>query len=151
MKKVSILLLEHANLAGMDNARRGFSVTNAFLEEQGKAPLFDIELVGLSQTVKLNGGQYTVQADRTLKEVPHSDIIVIPPLEKEALPDAVAMNAGFRSWIVSQYQEGAQVVSLCLGAFLLGSTGLLQGRKCVTHWRAAKEFRRFFPDVLNRL
>ena len=34
-----------------------------------------------------------------------------------------------------------------MGAFLLASTGLLKGRKCATHWMAANEFRKMFPDV----
>jgi transcriptional regulator GlxA family with amidase domain len=36
---------------------------------------------------------------------------------------------------------------LCIGAFLLASTGLLKGRKCATHWMAANAFRKMFPDV----
>jgi transcriptional regulator GlxA family with amidase domain len=39
------------------------------------------------------------------------------------------------------------VASLCLGAFLLASTGLLNGKKCATHWVAANEFRKMFPEV----
>ncbi|WP_369679189.1 GlxA family transcriptional regulator [Siphonobacter sp. BAB-5385] len=39
------------------------------------------------------------------------------------------------------------MASLCMGAFILASTGLLRGRKCATHWMAANDFRRMFPDV----
>ena len=43
---------------------------------------------------------------------------------------------------------GAEVASLCTGAFLLATTGLLKGRKiCSTHWMAADAFRQAFPDV----
>jgi transcriptional regulator GlxA family with amidase domain len=48
---------------------------------------------------------------------------------------------------VQQHKTGAEVVSLCIGAFLLASTGLLNGKKCSTHWRSANEFRAMFPDV----
>ncbi len=34
-----------------------------------------------------------------------------------------------------------------MGAFLLASTGLVTGKKCATHWLAANEFRKMFPDV----
>ncbi|HTF19431.1 MAG TPA: helix-turn-helix domain-containing protein, partial [Chryseolinea sp.] len=37
--------------------------------------------------------------------------------------------------------------SLCLGAFLLASTGLLSGKRCATHWMAESAFRKMFPDV----
>jgi transcriptional regulator GlxA family with amidase domain len=45
------------------------------------------------------------------------------------------------------YNGGAEVASLCVGSFLLAKTGLLTGRKCATHWIAADEFRRMFPDI----
>lgn len=39
------------------------------------------------------------------------------------------------------------MASLCIGAFLLAGTGLLNGRTCATHWLAATEFREMFPEV----
>ena len=39
------------------------------------------------------------------------------------------------------------MASLCLGAFILASTGLVNGKKCATHWAAANEFKRMFPEV----
>src|SRR4029453_17634395 len=46
------------------------------------------------------------------------------------------------------HRNGAEVASLCVGAFLLASTGLMKGRQCATHWMAANDFRKMFPDVL---
>ncbi len=46
-----------------------------------------------------------------------------------------------------QYKGGAEVASLCLGAFLLAATGLVNGRKCATHWLAENSFRQLFPEV----
>ena len=44
-------------------------------------------------------------------------------------------------------EGGAEVASLCVGAFLLASTGLLNGRKCSTHWAYYQEFRDTYPEV----
>jgi transcriptional regulator GlxA family with amidase domain len=63
------------------------------------------------------------------------------------LGKALQQNQSFVPWIVEQYRAGAEVASLCVGAFLLASTGLLSGRKCATHWMAANSFRQLFPDV----
>ncbi|MHA6764319.1 helix-turn-helix domain-containing protein [Streptacidiphilus sp. PAMC 29251] len=41
--------------------------------------------------------------------------------------------------------RGATILSVCSGAFLLGAAGLLDGRRCTTHWRHAEEFARRFP------
>ncbi len=46
-----------------------------------------------------------------------------------------------------QYKKGAEVASLCLGAFLLASTGLLNGKECSTHWLMSNVFRDMFPEV----
>jgi transcriptional regulator GlxA family with amidase domain len=50
-------------------------------------------------------------------------------------------------WIEQQYKGGAEVASICTGAFLLASSGLLDGRTCSTHWAAAENFRTMFPKV----
>ena len=42
---------------------------------------------------------------------------------------------------------GAEIASICTGAFLLAATGLLDGKTCSTHWSAATDFRRMFPEV----
>ena len=147
MIHVSILLLHHANLAGMENARQGFLEANSYFEDQGKHALFAVDLVGQDRKVKLNKGLYTVEADRLASEIPETDIIIIPPVQKDLTAEALELNREFIPWIAEQYKKGAQVASLCLGAFILGSTGLLDKKNCVTHWRAAQDFSRLFPDI----
>jgi transcriptional regulator GlxA family with amidase domain len=45
------------------------------------------------------------------------------------------------------YQRGAQVVGLCLGAYILAYAGLLDGRKATTHWAYAQDFAARFPTI----
>jgi transcriptional regulator GlxA family with amidase domain len=59
----------------------------------------------------------------------------------------LAGNQLFIQWIGGQYRNGAEVASMCTGAFMLASAGLLAGRNCATHWSAADMFRSKFPDV----
>jgi transcriptional regulator GlxA family with amidase domain len=61
--------------------------------------------------------------------------------------DAIEINKGFVPFITEQYKNGAEAASMCIGAFLLASTGLLKGKQCSTHWLYAAEFRSMFPDV----
>ena len=63
------------------------------------------------------------------------------------IQSALETNRDFIPWILKKYKNGAEVASLCIGAFILASTGLLNGRKCATHWMAANQFRKMFPDV----
>ena len=41
--------------------------------------------------------------------------------------------------------RGARVLSVCSGAFILGDAGLLDDRRCTTHWRNAAELARRYP------
>jgi transcriptional regulator GlxA family with amidase domain len=43
--------------------------------------------------------------------------------------------------------RGARVLSVCSGAFILGEAGLLDGRRCTTHWRYAAELARRYPNA----
>ncbi|MEQ8594113.1 MAG: GlxA family transcriptional regulator [Parvibaculum sp.] len=50
-------------------------------------------------------------------------------------------------WITSRAAVARRTASVCSGAFLLASTGLLDGRRAVTHWWRCKEFAARFPRV----
>jgi transcriptional regulator GlxA family with amidase domain len=112
----------------------------------GKPPLFHIELVGLHRETPLVRGIYTIRTDRVISDVTKTDLIIIPAIDGD-LRKGLEENKDFIPWITNQYKAGAEVASLCVGAFLLASTGLVTNKKCATHWVAANEFRRMFPDV----
>jgi transcriptional regulator GlxA family with amidase domain len=63
------------------------------------------------------------------------------------MKEALKKNTAFLPWIIDQYNHGAEVASLCIGSFILASTGLLDGKECSSHWRQANEFREMFPNV----
>jgi transcriptional regulator GlxA family with amidase domain len=112
----------------------------------GKQPLFDVELVGVKKEMKLNNGMYGVNTDRQLKEISKTDLVIIPALFGD-MATAIKKNEALLPWIEEQYDSGAEVASLCVGAFLLAATGLLKGKKCSTHWGFINEFREMYPDV----
>lgn len=146
MKHVSILLLEQVNLAGLDNARQGLLEANQFLILQGKEPMFDVQVVGVQKNVMINKGLFAINAHKQITEVSKTDLIIIPPVQSP-LEDAVMKNSDFIPWICSQRKKGAEIVSLCMGAFILARTGLLDDRDCVTHWKAGDAFKSLFPKV----
>jgi transcriptional regulator GlxA family with amidase domain len=147
MKHISILIPQGAILGSIEGPRQVLTEVNKALQNMGKSALFDVQLVGLTPEVKVAGGKYTVYADTLIQNLPKTDLIIIPAMDGD-LANALHHNRDFVPWIIRQYQGGAEVASLCVGAFLLASTGLLSGRKCATHWMAAAAFRQLFPDVL---
>lgn len=69
MNKVSILLLEQVNLAGMESARQSFLEMNNYFDQLGQSAQFEVKLVGAKSSFRLNGGLYMIQADQLLKDV----------------------------------------------------------------------------------
>lgn len=112
----------------------------------GKDPLFNIQLIGLSNGISQRNGLYTVNPDRLIGDITRTDLIIIPAMHGD-LKKAMDLNAAFIPWIIQQYKAGAELASFCIGSFFLAATGLLKGKQCSTHWIAANEFRSMFPDV----
>ena len=146
MKHISILVPEGAILGSLEGSRQLLTQVNEFLKAKGAQPVFDVHLVGLTRETRLCGGFFTANPDLLIDQVPKTDLIIIPALDGDIVK-AIEKNKAFIPWIVKQYNSGAEVASLCLGAFLLASTGLLNGRKCATHWMAENNFKRMFPEV----
>jgi transcriptional regulator GlxA family with amidase domain len=146
MKHISILVPKGAILGSLEGTRQLFTQVNEFMKAKDEPPVFNVQLVGLSNSTPLVGGLFTANSDATIEDVKKTDLIIIPALDGE-ITAAVDRNRDFIPWIVKQYNDGAEVASLCLGAFLLAETGLLKGRRCATHWMAENTFRKMYPDV----
>ncbi len=147
MKHVSIIIPNEAVLVAIGDPRYLFDTVNSFLEAAGQPALFNVQLVGLTREVKLINGSFSVHADVLINEVEHTDLIIIPALGGRDPRHAVEINKAYIPWLIAKHQEGAEIASLCIGAFLLAATGLLNGKECSSHWALADEFRTMFPDV----
>jgi transcriptional regulator GlxA family with amidase domain len=147
MKTITIIVPEGAIMACIADPRYMFTAVNEFLKAAGKQPLFKVQIVGLTREVRLNDGLFSINTDLLLDEVVKTDLVIIPALSGD-ITAALNINKAFIPWIVQQYKQGSEVASLCIGAFLLASTGLVNGKKCSTHWLFANAFRDMFPEVI---
>jgi len=146
MKHVAILALNDAVSASVADPTVMFNGVNDLLVNSGRPPAFKVQLVGLTKAVKLHNGPFTVHSDILMADLKKTDLIIITALGGD-INEALKKNAAFIPWITKQYKKGAEVASLCLGAFLLASTGLLDGKECSTHWLMSNVFRDMFPEV----
>jgi transcriptional regulator GlxA family with amidase domain len=147
MKHISILVPKGAvALSCIEGSFVMFTKANDFLKSVGKAPLFDVKLVGLSHDAEVYDRLFKVYPDLTIGEVQKTDLIIIPAVNGQ-WDQVIETNKEFLPWIIQQYKSGSELASLCVGAFLLASTGLINGMACSTHWGAANDFKRLFPEV----
>lgn len=147
MKHISILIPEgDCSLVNVQGSHQIFSEVNSVLARAGKPPMFKIQLVGIRKETSMINGLFSIRPDVLINEVGHTDLIIIPAIfgdKKKVIED----NREFMPWLVQQHKQGAGIASLCIGAFLLASSGLLNGKKVATHWVEADNFRAMFPDV----
>lgn len=73
----------------------------------------------------------------------HSDLIVVPYWRNGSeRPNQELLDA-----LVNAHNNGAVVVGLCLGGYVLGYAGLLDNRNAAMHWAFEQHFSESFPTV----
>jgi len=133
-------------LSSIVGAYKIFTRANAYWKENGRKELFAIQLAGISKEVEFYNGLFTVKPHTNISTIKTTNLIIIPSVNHN-YQKAVKGNRLLIDWIEKQYKHGAEIASICTGAFLLASTGLLDGKSCSTHWAVAENFRNMFPKV----
>jgi transcriptional regulator GlxA family with amidase domain len=147
MKHLTIVVPDgQNNLSSIVGAYKIFTRANEYWKETGRRELFKIELAGISKEVDFYGGLFTVKPQTSISAITKTNLIIIPSLNHN-YQKAVKGNKLLVDWIEKQYRHGAEIASICTGAFLLASSGLLDGKTCSTHWAVADNFRAMFPQV----
>lgn len=144
--RVSVYVPEYGVIEAITPPFRSFHTANEFLTTFGKKPVFEVEYVGLNHYVPANNGEYTIKTDRLLQDVSTTDLLIIPPAFGDTLK-GIEANAEAIPYFKKLYENGSSLASLCIGAFLLAETGLLNGKKCSTHWAHISEFRERYPEI----
>jgi transcriptional regulator GlxA family with amidase domain len=81
-----------------------------------------------------------IQVERGLEALVDADLICLP-----AMPRCADVPADVVEALQAAAARGAQFLSVCAGAFVLGAAGLLDGRLCTTHWLHVDELQSRFP------
>ncbi|ULQ46018.1 DJ-1/PfpI family protein [Flagellatimonas centrodinii] len=83
----------------------------------------------------------TVQVDHSFEDHPPLDLLLVPGGVVEAelqKPDVIA-------WLLGTADAATLTASVCTGAFLLATAGLLDGRTATTHWQDINDLAYRFP------
>jgi transcriptional regulator GlxA family with amidase domain len=155
MRHVTILVPEGQNnlstVACIVGAYEIFKRANEHWKEAdkhrtGKKDLFTIQLAGISKKSEFYNGLFTVTPQTNILAVTKTNLIIIPSLNHDD-DNSSGDNKLLVDWITKQYKDGAEIASICSGAFMLASSGLIDGKNCSTHWAFADVFRAMFPKV----
>ncbi len=147
MKHITILTPNgENNLSSIVGAYKILNRANNYAKEKGKRDLYKIELAGISKKVEFHDGLFSVKPHTHIGAIKATNLVIIPSLNHNFL-NTIKGNNAIIEWIIKQYKRGAEVASICTGAFLLASTGLLDGKTCSTHWAFADRFKMQFPNI----
>jgi transcriptional regulator GlxA family with amidase domain len=106
-------------------------------------PVFDFRVVTPRPGRVRGASGYDLLVDRGLDEAEHADLICVTPKRRfrEPSPEVAAL-------VRRAHDRGAHVFAHCSAAFVLGEAGLLDGRRCTTHWRHTAELASRFPEAI---
>ncbi|MDI3319520.1 GlxA family transcriptional regulator [Pinibacter soli] len=146
MKNITIVVPDcELNLNSVAGAWEILSRANDYWQKIGNRPKLDILIAGFVKESVISKGYFTVHPTdiRTIKK---TDLLIIPSIFGD-YKETIKKNEALIDWIGEQYKNGAEIASMCSGAFLLAATGLLEGKTCSTHWNSTEAFREMYPNV----
>lgn len=119
------------------------------IENGADLNLFFLSTTKTTETISSLGLGFSKLTPYQGLQLEKDDILVIPGIEFSLLLDVdfKLVSQKFYSWMRKQYANGATMVSVCTGAFLLGESGLLKGKKATTHWKSFDMFEQKYPDT----
>lgn len=91
---------------------------------------------------KLKTGRTYLNIEATLDQAKDLDIIIIPGGAVSTFE--ASQDPELLSWIKQADKQSQYTVSVCTGAWILGSAGLLKGKQATSHWYMAKERLEFY-------
>jgi transcriptional regulator GlxA family with amidase domain len=145
MKHVTIVVPEgDTNLSSITGSFEILTRANMYWQKMGNHPLMEVRMGGFMTELKLDAGFFSIHPV-LLSNIKKTDLLIIPSVSYSE--QLLAENASLIAWIREQYKGGAEIASMCSGAFLLAATGLLEGKTCSTHWNVAADFKRLFPGI----
>lgn len=145
MKHVTIVIPQgNVNLSSITGSFEILTRANEHWRRMGNKSKIEVRIAGLVKELKLDVGFFSVHPIHIM-DIKKTDLVIIPSFYYD--DNLIEDNKELVVWVREQYKGGAEIASICSGAFLLAATGLLDGKTCSTHWNSAANFKRMFPHI----
>jgi len=121
-----------------------FSRAGDYWMQQGNKQKYQVVVAATASKKEYINNLVALKPDANIRDIATTDLIIIP----SAMPgENTADRQIMFDWINRQYKAGAEIASMCSGAFILAATGIMDGRSCSTHWSFADRFKIMYPAV----
>jgi transcriptional regulator GlxA family with amidase domain len=134
-RRVIFLLLPDVELLDLAGPAQVFSTANSYGAHY--------TLAYFGQAAKIKSAQgLNLHVCTDFPVIEKGNLVLIPGSRQAPM---TPMSNTVVRWLQTARNEGADIASICSGAFLLGAAGLLNGRRCTTHWSLTQELARRYP------
>lgn len=142
--KCALVMLDYSPLTSVSGPMEILSLANSLVEAEKRVELQLVSPKG-GDVICLGGLQLSVHG--SFQTVGKADLIILGAIG-EPSQSTLQFSDETLIWLQNQYAQGAKIASICTGAFLLASSGLLDGKVATTHWACSALFRQLYPNVL---
>ncbi|TRL38079.1 GlxA family transcriptional regulator [Rhizobium straminoryzae] len=141
--RIEILAFDKSQVLDITGPLQVFATANDLARIRGVPAPYEILVVAREQPVSTSSGMQIVTLPLPdPNEALHTLIVSGGYGVNQAMGDADLIT-----WIRARSRRARRTASVCSGAFLLATAGLLKGRRAATHWQRAAEFAACFPEV----
>ena len=141
LKSVALITVPHFSIFEFGTAFEVFGIDRS--DRGTGVPQFDFRVcTPVPGDIPLKSG-LTMNVSLGLEAAADADLVIMTPYGREADVSEEVLDA-----LRSAHERGAWVMSICSGAFALARAGLLDGRRCTTHWHYSGELAAQFPKAL---
>ena len=124
-----------------------FSVARESGATDDSSRLYDVHIIAETDDLVSCRNGLLVKPDFAIDQHPPLDMVLIPGGRGTRTE---ITNQTLLKWIAQQHQTAEFTTSVCTGAFLLATLGLLDGKEATTHWASISWMREAFPEVVMR-
>lgn len=143
MRRIEILAYPDVQLLDVSGPLQVFASANDFRTQTGEAAPYEVTVVAASPRIRTSAG-LALEAAALPAHGPGIDTLIVPGGWGV---NAACEDPGLIDWVTGRSRDATRTASVCSGAMLLATAGLLDGRRAVTHWGRCAEFARRFPAV----
>lgn len=147
---VSIVAIPEAaisTLTGIFDVMNAFQIMGTSSGAPGDQSPFKVEIVGENQGPLSLASGIPVNIQRGFADIESTDIIIVPSVLLNADGWKPGRYPALVEWLSAMHAYGAVLCSACSGLFLLGETGLFDGKDCTVHFEYAQTFAACYPDI----
>ncbi len=149
MKHISLVVYEGVLSTAVSNTLALLTSANEAAVRKGMPVPFQIDLIGIEEKKVQSALPILFECSKIISDHFDTEVVIIPPMntDQEAIDSLLVQNRKLVDWIKEKYDQKAEIISLCIGAYFLAESGILNGMPATSHWGAMEDLQKRYPLI----